>query len=257
MRQLASDFSFRSFVALGIASIQGLAVASFEKEDAERLLFFCKMQEKDGDLNNVKITSPPAWFRPPAPSRKSCRMSHESGLGPQNGLNSGYQVYIKREEENGSALANGYATPLVPARRKLKAAALRPIPHLRHQKMFPFSGILEVDGHDGNQVKANLPVVPSTKASNIGVAAATQRKAVASSQQAKQIIPLNPLPLKKHGCERSPIHVCSEVSKLFITGDTFKRNGVSIECLEYISSFSTLLVYSLFHFLSSSHRKNS
>ncbi|XP_031092123.1 AT-rich interactive domain-containing protein 4-like [Ipomoea triloba] len=211
LRQLASDFSFRSFVALGIASIQGLAVASFEKEDAERLLFFCKMQGKDGNSNDVKIASPPAWLRPPAPSRKRSRTSHETDLSPRNGLNSGYRAYIRREEENGSAPANGYAMPLVPARRKLKAAALKPIPHVRHQKMFPFSGISEVEGHDGNQVKANLPVVPSTKAaSNIGVAAATQRKAVASSQQAKQIIPLNPLPLKKHGCERSPIHVCSE-----------------------------------------------
>ena len=57
LRQLAPDVSYRSLVALGIASIQGLPVASFEKDDAERLLFFCSRHGKDGKIQyNITMT---------------------------------------------------------------------------------------------------------------------------------------------------------------------------------------------------------
>lgn len=195
LRQLAPDFSYRSLVALGIASIQGIAVATFEKEDAERILFFCSEQGKDLHSSSFNAITPPIWLRPPAPSRKRSGMCQ------------------KVHDEKGSGVANGLVTPMVPARQKLKAAAMRPIPHIRHRKMLPFSGMSEAEAHDGHQVKPNLPIVPSTKASNIGVTPVTHRKSVSSSHQAKQIISLNPLPLKKHECGRSPIHVCSEVRK--------------------------------------------
>lgn len=194
LRQLAPDVSYRSLVALGIASVQGLAVASFEKEDADRLLFFCTRQGQNSPLNPISMCSPPTWLRPPAPSRKRSDMCQDTLSGHPNGL------VIKRE---------GQGMPFVPFRQKLKVAALRPIPHVRHQKMLPFAGISEVNGHDGGQVKANLSVAPSTKHNFMGATPAT-RKSQSSSYQAKQIISLNPLPLKKHGCGRSPIHVCSE-----------------------------------------------
>ncbi|TMW90035.1 hypothetical protein EJD97_016275 [Solanum chilense] len=209
LRQLAPDVSYRSLVALGIASIQGLAVASFEKDDAQRLLFFCTKQGKDGFFGNFKIGNPPAWLRPPAPSRKRYDFYQGASYICQNGLTPGNHVAVKEEKE--SRLGNGVATPLVTARQKLKVAAMRPIPHVRHQKMLPFSRISELDSLDGNQVKTNLPIIPSsTKGSNVGVTPANHRKSASSSHQAKQIISLNPLPLKKHGCGRSPIHVCSE-----------------------------------------------
>ncbi|KAK6118737.1 hypothetical protein DH2020_047542 [Rehmannia glutinosa] len=115
LRQLAPDISYRTLVALGVASIQGLAVASFEKDDADRLLFFCTRQGNNNDA----------------------------------------------------------------------------------------------DVNDGNQVKATLPVAPAKHAS-VGATPVTNRKSTSSSYQAKQVISLNPLPLKKHGCGRSPLHVCSE-----------------------------------------------
>ncbi|XP_047257050.1 AT-rich interactive domain-containing protein 4 isoform X4 [Capsicum annuum] len=209
LRQLAPDVSYRSLVALGIASIQGLAVASFEKDDAQRLLFFCTKQGKDGFFGNSKIGDPPAWFRPPAPSRKRSDLYQGTSYNCQNGLTPVNHVAVKEEKE--SRLANGVATPLVTARQKLKVAAMRPIPHVRHQKMLPFSRISEMESLDGNQVKSNLPIIPSsTKGSNVGITPVTHRKSASSSHQAKQIISLNPLPLKKHGCGRNPIHVCSE-----------------------------------------------
>lgn len=202
LRQLAPDVSYRSLVALGIASIQGLAVASFEKDDAARLLFFSGRQQKDECSNNLHINSLPTWLRSPAPSRKRIETCQPTSIISQNGA-------VKKEDlEKESVLRNGVS--VVPTRQKLKVATLRPIPHVRHQKMLPFSGISEVDGHEGNHVKPNLPPVAPSKHSSVGVTSASHRKSTSSSYQAKQIISLNPLPLKKHACGRSPIHVCSE-----------------------------------------------
>ncbi|XP_057459848.1 AT-rich interactive domain-containing protein 4-like [Actinidia eriantha] len=207
LRQLAPDVTYRSLVALGIASIQGLAVASFEKEDAERLLFFCTRQQKDTSQNNSHFSTPPSWLRPPVPSRKRSEMCPETGPGYHSGLVSGNQAAVKKEDQG---FTNGVDIPLVPPRKKIKVAAMRPIPHIRHQKMLPFSAPAELDGLAGGQVKANLSVAPSSKHSLVGSNPVTHRKSYSNSFQAKQIISLNPLPLKKHDCGRSPIHVCSE-----------------------------------------------
>ncbi|KAH6821847.1 ARID/BRIGHT DNA-binding domain-containing protein [Perilla frutescens var. hirtella] len=210
LRQLAPDVSYRNLVALGIASIQGLAVASFEREDAERLLFFCSRQGKNGFLNNLKFSSPPSWLRPPPPSRKRSSICQEISSSSVNGLASGNQTFIKKEENDDKELrlSNGVCMPSRNSRQKIKIAALRPIPHVRHQKMLPFSRILDADVHDGGQVKASLPVPPAKHSA--GTTPASHRKSTSSSYQAKQVISLNPLPLKKHGCGRSPLHVCSE-----------------------------------------------
>uniref|UniRef100_A0A2N9H488 ARID domain-containing protein n=1 Tax=Fagus sylvatica TaxID=28930 RepID=A0A2N9H488_FAGSY len=186
LRQLAPDVSYRSLVMLGIASIQGLSVASFEKDDAERLLFFCTRQGKGFLPNNSVLAVPPSWLMPPPPSRKRSEPCREAKPVTFSGLEGG----------NGG---NG--------RKKLNIAAMRPIPHSHRQKMLPFSGITEPERYDGDQGKANFPVAPA-KHTILGPTPVTHRKS--SSFQAHQIISLNPLPLKKHGCGRSPIQVCSE-----------------------------------------------
>ena len=211
MRQLAPDVTYHSLVALGIASIQGVPVASFEKDDAERLLFFCSSQGKDTS-NELIFSNPPAWLRPPAPSRKRSHPCQDLSLGSHDRHGFPNQAVSRTEVANkDKGPSNGVSTPLLPSRQRLKVAAMRPIPHVRRPKMLPFSGISEADGHDGAQVKANLPV-PPTKPSIVGLTPPTQRKSFSSSSQAKQIISLNPLPLKKHGCGRSSIHTCSEVN---------------------------------------------
>ncbi|GLT74225.1 hypothetical protein SLA2020_460330 [Shorea laevis] len=184
LRQLAPDVSYRSLVMLGIASIQGLSVASFEKDDAERLLFFCTSQSKDLLQYNSVVTRIPSWLIPPVPSRKRSEPCKDAKPLACSGL----------EGENG----NHY-------RQKLNVAAMRPIPHTRRHKMLPFSGFSEPEKYDGDHVKVNLPVVPVKPPGPV-----THRKALSSSYQAQQIISLNPLPLKKHGCGRAPIQVCSE-----------------------------------------------
>jgi hypothetical protein len=191
LRQLAPDVTYRSLVMLGIASIQGLSVASFEKDDADRLLFFCTKQSKDPHPRNPVLTRHPSWLIPPAPCRKRSEPSRETkpltfGCGGENGGNFKQKLYV---------------------------AAMRPIPHTRRHKMLPFSGFLEAERYDGEQTKPSLP--PPPKHSVVGPAPVTHRKSLSNSYQAQQIISLNPLPLKKHGCGRSPIQACSEVDVIF------------------------------------------
>ncbi|GAA0158025.1 hypothetical protein LIER_15153 [Lithospermum erythrorhizon] len=208
LRQLAPDTSYRSLVVLGIAGVQGLAVSAFEKNDTERLLFFSSSQGKENNLTNFQSCDVPSWLRPPAPRRPhSCQ---EIKAGSQSGLVLESQVFIKKEREDGEmSLQNEVNMSTAHARRKPRAAALRPIPHIQHRKMLPFSGISDIDPNNVSVVKPSVPVAPSTKY-NGAAAPLKHRKSVSASFQTKHVVSLNPLPLKKHDCNRSPIHVCSE-----------------------------------------------
>ncbi|XP_042483705.1 AT-rich interactive domain-containing protein 4 [Macadamia integrifolia] len=212
LKQLAPDVSYRSLVTLGIASIQGSSVASFEKDDAERFLFFCTRLGKDLPPNKSIPSNPPRWLKSPEPGRKRS----EPCLGTTDVIHSRMvaengATFTKIEDENEEFRSiDEVCMPSAPVRQKLKIAAMRPIPHTRQHKMLPFLGIPEADGNDGGQAKPNLAIVPSTKHNFAGPTPATHRKSFSSSYQAQQIISLNPLPLKKHGCGRCPIQVCSE-----------------------------------------------
>ncbi|KAM7259439.1 hypothetical protein ACFE04_015180 [Oxalis oulophora] len=183
LRQLAPDVSYRSLVMLGIASIQGLSVASFEKQDAERLLFLCNKQGKKHEQELLVLDRPPNWLVPPAPSRRI----------------SDTKCFTSNFVGNDSK-----------GKRKFNIAAMRPIPHTRrHKMMLPFAGFSEAERYVGDQTKPNLPTAP-VKHGNVGPPPVSHRKSFSSSFHAQQMIALNPLPLKKHGCGRAPIHACSE-----------------------------------------------
>ncbi|KAL4613912.1 hypothetical protein ACB092_07G016500 [Castanea dentata] len=173
---------------LGIASVEGLSVASFENDDAERLLFFCTKQGKVIHPSNSVLAVSSSWLRPPPPSRKRSEPCQETKP----------VTFSSLKRKNGDK-RNG--------RQKMNIAAMKPIPQSHRQKMVPFSGISEPERLDGDQGKKNFPVAPA-KHSTPGPTVVTHRKS--SSFQAQQIISLNPLPLKKHGCGRSPIQVCLE-----------------------------------------------
>lgn len=211
LRQLAPDMSYRSLVALGIGGVQGLPVASFEKEDAERLLFFCSGDENDKHSEQLLVSVLPSWFKPPTPSRKRV----EPSQGIRSTLSHDSPAYakipsIRRIGGEEPAPMNGFKAPILPTRKRLKVASMRPVPRMNRNKMMPFSGLTEVDGNNGGLSKGSLPVVTPSKHVTVGSTSATHRKSFSSSSQSKQIISLNPLPLKKHGCGRNPIHDCSE-----------------------------------------------
>lgn len=210
LRQLAPEASYRSLVALGIASIQGLAVASFQKDDAERLLFFCERQQNDRHLQNGDLIAPPSWLRPPPPSRKDSEAGHGSSPCSHYNFQSRIQAQgggADQEDKEFRFLNGAYTSTVIRPRSKL--APMRPIPHTNLRKMMPFTGIAQADNHDAGQMKNSLPAVPSVKHTVMPSNPAPYRR-TSNTSQAKQIISLNPIPLKKHGCGRAPIQLCSE-----------------------------------------------
>ncbi|XP_057429473.1 AT-rich interactive domain-containing protein 4-like isoform X2 [Lotus japonicus] len=188
LRQLAPNVSYRSLVMLGVASIQGLAVASFNKDDAERLLFFSSKREKDKCPKEPVFSGNPSWLRPPAPSRKRSELCSRTKSINTSSL---------KVEDIGSD------------RQKSNYAAMRPVPHSQRQKILPFSGLYEGERYNGDHGKSQQLPAP-IKHHVSGPNSVTHRKSVSNSFQASQIISLNPLPMKKHGCDRAPIRACSE-----------------------------------------------
>ncbi|XP_054806431.1 AT-rich interactive domain-containing protein 4-like isoform X2 [Prosopis cineraria] len=188
LRQLAPEVSYRSLVMLGVASVQGLPVASFKKVDAERLLYFCSRQSEKNCLNDSISVGHPSWLIPPPPTRKRT------------------EPFFGIKSFNSCSLQDSYSGN---NRQKLNIAAMRPIPQSHRQKIQPFSGLSEGERFDGERGKSNLPMAP-TKHNGIGSNPVTNRKSSSTSFQAQQIVTLNPLPMKKHGCDRAPIRTCSE-----------------------------------------------
>lgn len=209
LRQLALDASHHGLVALGVASIQGLAVASFEKDDADRLLFFCSAENQDrNSASNFEFSSlnPPTWFRLPVPSRKRPEMSRTTSHHPNDDESF---TYRNRGEGEKSEIRDG-------GQHRLKAAALRPIPRIRPRKVHLFPRNSQRDGFDEGQARDG-PVAPPVRQRVIRPASLAYRRSSAKSLHSRQIISLNPLPLKKHGCDRGSIQVCSEVSSSILS----------------------------------------
>ncbi|XP_039814533.1 AT-rich interactive domain-containing protein 4-like isoform X3 [Panicum virgatum] len=96
------------------------------------------------------------------------------------------------------------------AQPRLKPATMRPLPHSPKQQMHLFMGLPQPTIHDASQVKPSLPAPPPVKHSVSPVVTATQRKSSSGRLRVQPSVPLNPLPMRKHGCDRSPIRICSE-----------------------------------------------
>ncbi|XP_038990264.1 AT-rich interactive domain-containing protein 4-like [Phoenix dactylifera] len=211
LRQVAPEVSYRILVTLGIASIQGISVASFEKEDADRLLFLCAKQRKDLSLQDGLLSSVPTWSS--SLIRKRSRPIPETEpMICSNTLSENGATLLEDDQDvkEEAVLVKGTHLFSMPVKRRLRVAAMRPIPRSRQHKMLPFLGVPETNVNDVGQAKPHLPILPSVKHNIVPPAPSTHRKSMSSSFHAQQIISLNPLPMKKHGCNRSPIPVCSE-----------------------------------------------
>ncbi|XP_042398717.1 AT-rich interactive domain-containing protein 4-like isoform X1 [Zingiber officinale] len=206
LKQLASDVSHRSLVTLGIASIQGVAVASFEKEDADRLLFFWRQQRKECHIFECFLPLP-ALSSSARKQRSRPSETEQDGSDACNRIvETDGSVFLKHD---GDALKQVGSCEGIPSTyKRFKIATMKPIPHSHQHQMLPFSGV-DKDMNDGSQAKVNLQNVLSIKHNTIRTPL-VHRKSVSNSFRKQQNIPLNPLPLKKHGCNRSPIQDCSE-----------------------------------------------
>ncbi|CAN6451295.1 unnamed protein product [Victoria cruziana] len=210
LKQLAPEASYRSLVALGIASVQGLAVASFGKDDADRFLFFCNDKPKDTVAHDCHVEMP-NWLRPPAPCRKRPSLLRVlrppmNGSSIDNEASRATGTDLDQDVRVDIEAADSRCIALMPSKQRLKVPAMRPVPRTKKNKLLPFSGASEVEPQ-GNST-SNFPTVAPLKLNNVP-SAPVHRKS-SNALQAQQVISLNPLPLKKHGCSRAPIHECSE-----------------------------------------------
>ncbi|KAJ3673176.1 hypothetical protein LUZ60_006550 [Juncus effusus] len=189
LRHLAHEATHRTLVALGIASIQGISVSSFEKQDSERLHFFCKnTQSKTQNPKNALLSPPPLYSAP----------------------------LIKKR-------TRPITNPSLSSNKKLKIGTLKPVLHLRKFKMVPFvkteervqNDLLAVQSQPKVNNNSQLTAGPrepgaGVKREAVHVNPVRPRKPVSSSLHAREIISLNSMPVKKHQCERNPIRACSE-----------------------------------------------
>lgn len=204
LRQLALDGSNHCLVALGIASIQGLAVASFDKDDAERLYLSNSEECQEVFSSDSFVSATPVWLRPPAPSRRRTEPCQDASPDSHPEQTVGYiGATLDRDGETKYSNSSGLA-----ARGRLKVAALRPVPHIHQRKMQFICETSQKDAYDDGKVQENS-VFPPVK-QRVVRPSSVYRKSSSRTFQARQIISLNPLPLKKHGCGRSSIQVCSE-----------------------------------------------
>uniref|UniRef100_A0ACD5XLL7 Uncharacterized protein n=1 Tax=Avena sativa TaxID=4498 RepID=A0ACD5XLL7_AVESA len=198
LKHLAPEISYRSLVALGVGCVNATPVASFDRQDADRLLFFCTSQRKDLASGSGPYFHLPRWSASLTKDRAKTGSESKPNLLGVNGT-----LEDKKPPVAGPSSLTSF-------KGKLKPATMRPIPHSRQQQMHPFMGFPEANAHETSQAKPNLPVAPPVKHSSVPAATAAHRKSTSGPSHAQSIIQLNPLPMKKHGCDRLPIQVCSE-----------------------------------------------
>ncbi|KAJ1289798.1 hypothetical protein BS78_02G192200 [Paspalum vaginatum] len=198
LKHLAPEISYRSLVALGIGCINGTPVASFERRDADRLLFFCTSQCKDLANENGPYFHLPRWSASLTKDRTKVGSDSKPNLLGANGVSEDKKHMMEGPSSFSSVKA------------KLKPATMKPIPHSRKQQMHPFMGLSETTLHETSLVKPSLPTAPPVKHNSVSSAPTTYRKSASGPSHTPSVIQLNPLPMKKHGCDRLPIQVCSE-----------------------------------------------
>ncbi|CAD6245324.1 unnamed protein product [Miscanthus lutarioriparius] len=167
LKHLAPEISYRSLVALGIAWVNGTPVSSFDRQDADRLLFFCSNQCKDKAIQNVSYAYLSSWSA-------SLTKDRATGTG---------SIESKQMSFGAKGVGGDNKMSLSSLKPRLKPATMRPIPHSRKQQMHPFM----------RKIIIRVTIILVT---------------------VQPSIPLNPLPMKKHECNRLPINLCSEEDSL-------------------------------------------
>ncbi|KAF8769423.1 hypothetical protein HU200_006452 [Digitaria exilis] len=197
LKHLAPEISYRSLAALGIACVNGTPVSSFDRQDADRLLFFCSNQHKDQYIQNGPYAYLSRWSASLTKDRITGSLESKQNSSATNGV-----------EEDNKHLTEGSC--LSSLKSKLKPATMRPLPHSHRQKLHLVMGLPLSIIHDASQAKPSLSAPPPVKDSVVPVIPATRRKLSSGPARVQPSVALNPLPMKKHGCDRLPISICSE-----------------------------------------------
>ncbi|XP_024522751.1 AT-rich interactive domain-containing protein 4 [Selaginella moellendorffii] len=180
LRQLSTDTSYKTLVALGIAGIEGSPVAAFQQEDAERLGLLRNEPPKPlgsprcNGFSEAPII--PAWLTPAAPTRKRQNLCLSSinfnGDGPLNGDSK--SVFL---------------------------AAMKPIPHATRRKLMPFAGVVSAGAQAGWSMKLN----GNTKSTR-----PEGTSAPSGHGRGGHTFPIVLPSVKKHHCSRPSMLECPE-----------------------------------------------
>ncbi|MCO5598270.1 hypothetical protein L7F22_052362 [Adiantum nelumboides] len=222
LRQLAREVSLRSLVSLGIAGIQGFPVAAFLKEDADR---FCALRRSSSWKNSVKETENhhstgqidhlPSWFSAPVSSRKRRRVDTFGADHKKYSDEGVLRPDIEKDFSSTEMLKSNCAATCS------SLAAMKPVPHVRPNRDMPYAGAVLAGAHNTWSMKVNLPNgagvrLPRPNAnsgahvpSNTAIPTPHKGQSVRAPSPV-QMSSLNPIPMKKHGCNRRPMHECSE-----------------------------------------------
>uniref|UniRef100_A0A0E0AW54 Uncharacterized protein n=1 Tax=Oryza glumipatula TaxID=40148 RepID=A0A0E0AW54_9ORYZ len=110
LKYLAQETSYKSLVPLGIASVNGTPVSSFDRQDVDRLLFFCTNQDEDEAIANGLYHHPPRWSASLAKDRVKANMVNESSPRSSSPSSSSSSSSPRGEEEaqEGSSRSCGF-----------------------------------------------------------------------------------------------------------------------------------------------------
>ncbi|KAG6554644.1 hypothetical protein Mapa_003662 [Marchantia paleacea] len=242
LRQLSAESSYRSLVALGVAGVEGAAVAAFKREDTMRLASTKVDRSKETDVSNSLTHRPmPSWLTPPVPSRKRIKLFHFSShcsndsLSDEDGASS-FKATNGEESSSsgGNRSENRNSTGGAPATRsdsrytlgrtsKQNLAlleAMKPVPHRGGPRANPYA-VVVATAHAGWSMKVNMPNGASGKvgrphSSSLAGPMSSLPSLPAMSGQTAAITPsslllaVNAPLVKPHGCSRQPIDDCAE-----------------------------------------------
>ncbi|CAM6096760.1 unnamed protein product [Calypogeia fissa] len=221
LRQLSAEPSYRSLVALGIAGVQGSAVAAFRKEDAI-LLASSKFERSPNYTGPI-----PDWFKPPVATKKRVNLFQATKSLNENPVDqNGSSSIPKSAEESSSSggksesqTATGTATPTKSERRFTNLAPMKPIPHKAGKGPHPYAAVVAA-ANAGWSMKVNMPNGTSGKMgrphSNSVIGHGTSNAASGPGNYTPSITPgslllaANAPLVKPHGCSRQPIDDCAE-----------------------------------------------
>uniref|UniRef100_A0A0E0LVH2 Uncharacterized protein n=1 Tax=Oryza punctata TaxID=4537 RepID=A0A0E0LVH2_ORYPU len=83
LKYLAQETSYKSLAPLGIACVDGTPVSSFDKQDVDRLLFFCTNQDEDEAIGNGLYSRLPRWSASLAKDRVKGSIVSKPGYAPR------------------------------------------------------------------------------------------------------------------------------------------------------------------------------
>ena len=200
-------------------------MASFQKEDADRFLALRPSASRGTELernsNATYASHIPSWLSPVVPSRKRQRIDSYGSFCHKSACD---------EDFKSSDVGKDVSTSETPGRswapKHNYIAAMKPVPHVHQNRDMPYAGAVLAGAHNTWSMKISLPNgtsgrIPRLNAStgahnstNSGMPISNRGQSIRVPSPA-QMLSLNPVPMKKHACNRRPMHECSEVSFIF------------------------------------------